>query len=249
MELDPVVRDEAGLRIEIADRPADSAHLADADEIGTPDLVAGERTLDRFTELRSARGISAAALFHVVEVILMQHHAVVLEAQASSELGVGGHFFFVDLAVGQNGSDTRRQIICRRDVPFVQLEVHLQRFVGDSDETAEIELLWFVDSCFHARNCVHELRRAAEGRVHVRIVAAKPIAEAAADELGRRGRRGAFQDEMLPIEEIGGVIRIRRHRLKSVETGEGSRRPLPSIADEVVHSPRAVAFRIGADGN
>src|SRR5579872_776850 len=52
---------------------------------------------------------------------------------------------------------------------------------------------------------------------------------------------------MLSVEEIGGVIRIRGHRLESIEASEWSRCPLPAIAGEIVNAPRARARWIRAD--
>src|SRR5205823_7811398 len=90
MKLDPVIRNASRRWIEIRDGPADAAHLADAGEVGAPDLERRKARLDRGAESRAGRRIAAALLLHVAEVVLVQNHAVVLEAEAARQLGVGG---------------------------------------------------------------------------------------------------------------------------------------------------------------
>src|SRR5713101_8014733 len=104
MHLDPMVRDATVGGIEKADRPADTAHLADADEVGLPDVVAREAALDRRTEV-AARRVTAAADLHVAEVILVKDHAVVFESETTRQLGVRRHLFLIDLAVGEDRAD------------------------------------------------------------------------------------------------------------------------------------------------
>ncbi len=45
VQRDPVVREPSVRRVLVADGPADAAHLADADEVGLPDVVGAERVL------------------------------------------------------------------------------------------------------------------------------------------------------------------------------------------------------------
>ena len=71
-------------------------------------------------------------------------------------------------------------------------------------------------------------RDGAELRIHVRIVGAEPVAEAAADQLlcGRRGR--ALQHDVAAIEELGGVFRVRRPSARSRGTARTRWRSTPS---------------------
>ena len=108
MQLDPVIRDASGGRIEIGDGPADTAHLADADEIRLPDVEAREAPLHRSAKARSFRRFAAAVTLHVAEVVLVQDHPVVLEAEAARQLRIGRHLLLVDLAVGEDGSRSSR---------------------------------------------------------------------------------------------------------------------------------------------
>src|SRR5207249_3897024 len=86
--------------------------------------------------------------------------------------------------------------------------------------------------------------RASEGSVHVRISRTEPVAERRPEQLARGGGRRAFHDEMLAVKKIGRVLRIRRHRGEAREWRERRARPLPSVADEIFHAPRARAGRM-----
>src|SRR5215471_5627080 len=79
-------------------------------------------------------------------------------------------------------------------------------------------------------------------RIDIRIIAAKPVAEAAPQELAGGRRRTALQDPMLSVEEIGGVDRIGGHGLEARVTGEDCRGPFPTVADEVMDAPRRRPF-------
>src|SRR5207245_765050 len=94
-----------------------------------------------------------------------------------------------------------------------------------------------------------DLRCTAERSVNERIIRSEPIAETAADELASGGRRCPLEHVVLAVEEIGRIVRVRRHRLKSREAGEDRRGPLPSVADEIVHSPGTRSGRVRADGH
>src|SRR5207302_4474547 len=64
-----------------------------------------------------------------------------------------------------------------------------------------------------------------------------------------RCRGSALHDVMLAIEKVRRVDRVRWHGAESREAVERRRRPLPSVADEIVNAPRARARRIRADRN
>src|SRR5438445_10648986 len=89
--------------------------------------------------------------------------------------------------------------------------------------------------------------RTSERRVNVWKARPEPISEAASDELGSRRRRRTFHDVVLTVEKIGGVDGIGRHRYKAGESVEDRRRPLPSVADEVLDPPSADSGWIRAD--
>ena len=80
----------------------------------------------------------------------MKDHAVVLESEATGELGVRGHFFLVDLAVRQHLIDALGEHVGVGDVTFVEFEMHLECLVRDACQSGEIECFWFVDIRFHA---------------------------------------------------------------------------------------------------
>src|SRR5688572_25422104 len=87
---------------------------------------------------------------------------------------------------------------------------------------------------------------APERGVDVGISRPEPVAECRPDQLARRRRRRAFYDEMLAIEEVRRVFRIRRHRMKTWERRKHGVRPLPPVADDIVHAPGAAAGRMRA---
>src|SRR5437870_8611498 len=95
------------------------------------------------------------------------------------------------------------------------------------------------------RSC--NARRTPERRVNERIVRTEPITKTASNQVAGGGRRGALQYVVLAVEEIDRVIRIRHHRPESLEAGETRRRPLPSVADEIVYAPCARARRVRAN--
>jgi hypothetical protein len=55
----------------------------------------------------------------------VQHHAVVLKAEAAGQLGVGGHLLVVDLPVLEDLGDLLGENVGVLDVALVELEVHL----------------------------------------------------------------------------------------------------------------------------
>src|SRR3954454_16481739 len=91
--------------------------------------------------------------------------------------------------------------------------------------------------------------RAAKRREDIRIRRAKPVPKAASNQLRRSRRRRSLHHVVLAVEEVGRVLRIRRHRSEAGKAIEDRRRPLPAVASEIVNSPRADAARIRADWN
>src|SRR4030095_17074572 len=80
VQRDPVVRDTRRARILIADRPADAAHLAASDEVGLPGREVAEAGLAGLVEARAPSGLRIGALLQVLELQLVEDHAVVLHA-------------------------------------------------------------------------------------------------------------------------------------------------------------------------
>src|SRR5437667_11454091 len=90
--------------------------------------------------------------------------------------------------------------------------------------------------------------RAAKRGVHIRIAAAEPVAEGRPQKLARGRGRGALDDEVLTVEEVGRVLGIRCHGAESWKRRECRARPLPSIADHVLGTPGARTCRMAAGG-
>src|SRR2546423_1549103 len=145
VQRDPVVREPLVDWVLVADGPAHAAHLADRDEVRLPDVVAAEGLFGEFVELRTCFRVGRRrALLHVAEVVLVKNHSVVLEAEPSRKLRVGGHLLLVNLAVGEELRDLLGQRVGVRDVALVELEVHLQSLVGNPVQAGEVELLRLV---------------------------------------------------------------------------------------------------------
>src|SRR5258708_9551559 len=83
---------------------------------------------------------------------------------------------------------------------------------------------------------------AAKSGVCKLVMRLEPVAECAAQHTGRGARRSAFQDEVLAVEEIGGVSAVEREWFESGERCEFSRGPLPSIAQHAVNAECALAL-------
>jgi hypothetical protein len=83
----------------IADSPTNASHLSDAHEVCFPDLVAAKVLFGGFEEARNSFRVASVSAFHVTEVVFMQHHALVLEAQAARKFRIGRHLFLIDLTV------------------------------------------------------------------------------------------------------------------------------------------------------
>ena len=197
VQSDPVVREPLVDRVLVADRPAHAAHLADADEIRLPDVVAAEGAFGQFVEVRVLLGVGRRrALLHVAEVPLVQDHAVVLEAEAAGQFRVGGHLLLIDLAVREYLGNLGRQRVGVRDIALVELEVHLQSLVGDAVQPAQIELLRRVklNVCHH---------------ILLVIMAATPESEAAAPSRGDAARSCAHTHARPQAFTISFVARLR----------------------------------------
>ena len=75
--------------------------------------------------------VARATAFHVAEVVFVQHHTVVLEAKAAGQFGILGELIVIDFAIFYKFRDLFIQLVRLFDVTFIELEVHLQRLVGD----------------------------------------------------------------------------------------------------------------------
>src|SRR2546422_8592946 len=92
------------------------------------------------------------------------------------------------------------------------------------------------------------LSDATEGRINIWIPCTKPIAERGPQQLACRGRRRTLHHEVLAVEEVGGVFRIRRHGAKPRKRPKRRARPLPAVPDEILDAPVARAGGIAARG-
>src|SRR5947207_13269287 len=105
-----------------------------------------------------------------------------------------------------------------------------------------------VSSCVRgegtASTSLIDASRTAKRGVHIRIAAAEPVAEGWPQKLARGRGRGAFDDEVLAVEEVRRVLRIRCHGAESWKRCECRGRPLPSIADHALHTPGHRACRM-----
>ena len=88
---------------------------------------------------------------------------------------------------------------------------------------------------------------AAECRIDIWIARPEPVAEGRPQQLVRRRRRGALHDQVLAVEEVRRVFRIRRHRAKPRERRERRAGPFPAVADEILDAPGARARGMAAD--
>lgn len=74
---------------------ASTAHLANAHKIRSPNVVAAEALFRGMVEIGSEVRITQPALFHVVEIVFVQHHAIVFEAWTTRDFRIGGHLFLI----------------------------------------------------------------------------------------------------------------------------------------------------------
>src|SRR5512139_3333327 len=80
VEGEPVVGEPAGGGVLEEHDPADPGHAGDGAEVGEPGGEAAEGGLDGLPELAAGRGLGLGAGLQVGEVVLVVHHAAVLEA-------------------------------------------------------------------------------------------------------------------------------------------------------------------------
>src|SRR5690349_17517932 len=92
------------------------------------------------------------------------------------------------------------------------------------------------------------LSGATEGRIDIGVARAEPVSERRPQKLARRGWRRAFHHEVLAVEEICGVLGIRRHGAEAWKGRKLSAGPLPAVADEILDAPRARSFRMTPRG-
>src|SRR5258708_38177376 len=91
-----------------------------------------------------------------------------------------------------------------------------------------------------------------ETRVNVRVIRTEPVAKGGTQQASGGPRRAALHDVVLAIEKIGRVARVKRKRLETGERAEHCGRPLPTIAECLLHSmmarasPRIPRYRIPA---
>src|SRR5258705_11956374 len=87
------------------------------------------------------------------------------------------------------------------------------------------------------------VRDAAELGEDVRVVGLEPVAEARAHQ-GVGGRpRAALQHVVLAVEEVGGIALVARDvGGEAGQAREHAARPLPAVADQILHAPAARAL-------
>ena len=71
----------------------------------------------------------AATTLQIVEVVLVEHHAVVFKTEAAIQLRIFSELFLIDLGSFDEVGNLFVQFVCFFDVTFVELEVHLKRFI------------------------------------------------------------------------------------------------------------------------
>src|SRR3974390_1623247 len=88
---------------------------------------------------------------------------------------------------------------------------------------------------------LRSILHAAKGRIYVLVVPLEPVAKCRPQHARCRARRTALHDEVLAIKEISGITTVERKRLEARKWGKDRRSPLPSIAQHVMHTERALA--------
>src|SRR5438046_1767378 len=150
MQSNPVVRKMAVREIFITDGPTNSAHLAYAYKLCLPRLVTTKALLGRFAKCGSLRGIAGATPgFQIVEIVLVQHHAVVFETEAAIQLGVFSELVLINLGPLDELGNFFVQSVCFFDITFIELEVHLECLIRNALQVAQIELPGFISRKCH----------------------------------------------------------------------------------------------------
>src|SRR5262245_26948226 len=234
----PVVGQLARVRILIADGPAYAAHLTHADEGRLPRLERAEALRGRLGE--GGLGVRAAgrAALQIVEVVLMQDHAVVLEAEPPGDLGVGRHLFLVDRAVLEHLRELAAEPVRLRHVALVELEMHLEGLVRDTREPRQIPVPRLV-----AVGRVHVLPpgRAAQAAWSVRR---RPCANRSSIARLNAGRTAGFRLETrLPSTTTSSSTHSAPAFRRSVfNDGQAPmRRPLAAPASMTIQGPWQIA--------
>src|SRR5260370_14235472 len=87
---------------------------------------------------------------------------------------------------------------------------------------------------------------ATESCVDVSVMRLEPVSERRPQHARGRARRTALHDVVFPVKKIRGIAGIERHRRKAGEGCELRSRPFPPVAQQVLHSECARAFRMRA---
>src|SRR5262245_11397432 len=167
VQRNPVVAEAAGLGILVQRCPADPPHRGHGHEIAPPALEASERVVEPLVERRVAAELDEVGS-QVLEIELVQPHAVVLEPEASRELCI----------LGRARPPAACQLVQLRvepvgvgDVPDVELEVCLDLQVGDAVEPLQLKVL---DLVLPHRRLFHRVAPERE-RVHGRATSCMDV--------------------------------------------------------------------------
>src|SRR4051812_33309583 len=90
------------------------------------------------------------------------------------------------------------------------------------------------------------LDRAAERCINIWVSGAEPVSERRPEQLAGGGHRSALHHDVLTVEEICRVLRIRRHGVEAGKRAKNGARPFPSVADQVFDAPGACTLRMTA---
>ena len=129
---DPPVEEAAGERVVIEDDPADATHRGRRDEVPLPLVEAPPGARQRPEERSLPARLDARP--EIAEVVLVEHHAVELEAGAPLQLGPGPRARLDPRQLLQEAVDVLH-------VALVEGPVLLDLVVGDALETVRFELL------------------------------------------------------------------------------------------------------------
>src|SRR5262245_62116089 len=142
-----MVRKPTGERILVENRPTDPAHPTHCDKISLP-IIEAPKAL--FKSLLQFSGkISLPLGSQVAEIVLVQNHTAVFEAQMAFQFRVGG-ISRGRLLVFNHLRELLAEEIGILHVALIQSKMHLKRLVGDAVQSAQIETLRFVDLLLHS---------------------------------------------------------------------------------------------------
>src|SRR3989442_14977472 len=98
MQSNTMIRKMAIRKIFITDGTANAAKLAYRNKLCLPGVVTTEALLGCFAKGGPLSGIPrAATTLQIVEVVLVQHHAVVFKTEAAIQLRIFSELFLIDL--------------------------------------------------------------------------------------------------------------------------------------------------------